>query len=140
GRSQNGAGAWSTKGDRLAYGSTRRKGTDRDVYVMNPADPKTDTRVMQVAGGGWQVLDWSPDDARLLGIEFTSITKSTLWLADVASGQKTALTNPADEISYGAGVFSADGRGVYVTTDKDSEFQRLGYIDLATKQLGALGT
>ena len=103
GRSQNGEGAWSTKGDRLAYGSTRRNGTDRDVYVMNPADPKTDSRVMQVAGGGWQVLDWSTDDTRLLVIEFTSITKSTLWLADVASGQKTALTNPAEEISYGAG-------------------------------------
>ena len=37
-------------------------------------------------------------------------------------------------------MFSADGRGVYVTTDKDSEFQRLGYIDLATKQLTPLAT
>ena len=36
------------------------------------------------------------------------------------------------------GQFSADGLGVYVTTDKDSEFQRLGYIDLATKQLTPL--
>ena len=34
GRSQNGGSAWSTKGDRLAYGSTRRNGADRDVYVM----------------------------------------------------------------------------------------------------------
>ena len=40
GRSQNGGGAWSTKGDRLAYGSTRRNGADRDLYVMNPADRK----------------------------------------------------------------------------------------------------
>ena len=53
---------------------------------------------MQVTGGGWQALDWSPDDSRLLVIEFTSITKSTLWLVDVASGQKTALTNPAEEV------------------------------------------
>ena len=54
GRSQNGGAAWSTKGDRLAYGSTRRNGADRDLYVMNPADPKTDKLVMQVTGGGWQ--------------------------------------------------------------------------------------
>jgi dipeptidyl aminopeptidase/acylaminoacyl peptidase len=140
GRSQNGAGAWSTKGDRLAYGSTRRNGTDRDVYVMNPADPKTDTRVLQVTGGGWQALDWSPDDTRLLVVEYTSITKSTLWLVDVAGGQKTALTNPAEDVAYGAGLFSADGRGVFVTTDKDSEFQRLGYVDLGTKQLTPLAT
>ena len=134
------APSWSTKGDRLAYGSTRRNGADRDLYVMNPADPKTDKLVMQVTGGGWQAIDWSPDDSRLLVVEFASITKSTLWVVDAANGQKTALTNPAEEVSYGAGVFSADGRGVYVTTDKDSEFQRLGYIDLATKQLTPLAT
>jgi len=29
---------------------------------------------------------------------------------------------------------SKDGKGIYVTTDKDSEFHRLSYIDLATKQ------
>ncbi len=41
GRSQNGGAVWSTRGDRLTYGSTRRNGADRDVYVMNPADPNT---------------------------------------------------------------------------------------------------
>ena len=30
--------------------------------------------------------------------------------------------------------FSKDGKGIYVTTDKDSEFHRLAYLDLATKQ------
>src|SRR5688572_26970638 len=84
GRSQNGGAAWSSKGDRLAYGSTRRNGADRDLYVMDPADPKSDKRVMQVTGGGWQALDWSPDDSRLLVIEFASISKSTLWLVDTA--------------------------------------------------------
>ena len=28
-----------TQGDRLAYGSTRRNGADRDIYVMDPKDP-----------------------------------------------------------------------------------------------------
>jgi dipeptidyl aminopeptidase/acylaminoacyl peptidase len=138
GRSQNGGVVWSSKGDRLAYGSTRRNGADRDLCVMNPADSKTDKPVMQVTGGGWQALDWSRDDTRLLVIEFASIAKSTLWLVDAGSGQKTALTNPSEDVSYGAGKFAADGRGVYVTTDKDSEFQRLGYIDLATGQLTPL--
>jgi dipeptidyl aminopeptidase/acylaminoacyl peptidase len=140
GRSQNGGVVWSSKGDRIAYGSTRRNGADRDLYVMNPADPGSDRRLMQVTGGGWQTLDWSPDDSRLLVIEFASIAKSTLWLVDTGSGQKTALTNPSEEVSYGAGKFAADGRGVYVTTDKDSEFQRLGYIDLATRQLTPLAS
>ncbi|MGH9308147.1 MAG: S9 family peptidase [Vicinamibacterales bacterium] len=138
GRSQNGGLSWSTKGDRLAYGSTRRNGADRDIHVMNPAEPKRDRLVMQGTGGGWFVADWSPDDAKLLVAEFVSIAKSNLWIVDAATGEKTALTNPAEAVSYGDARFSADGRGVYVTTDKDSEFQRLAYIDLGTKQLSPL--
>jgi len=33
GKSQNGGWVWSRKGDRIAYGSTRRNGQDRDLYV-----------------------------------------------------------------------------------------------------------
>jgi len=58
GRSQNGAPRWNRKGDRFAYASTRRNGADRDVYVMNALEPKSDRSVMQVTGGGWQPLDW----------------------------------------------------------------------------------
>src|SRR5687767_9046984 len=101
GRSQNGGVVWSNRGNLLAYGSTRRNGTDRDIYVMNPADPKSDRRLLQVTGGGWQAADWSPDDTRLLVVEFESISKSALWLVDVATGQKTALTDPAETVSYG---------------------------------------
>jgi dipeptidyl aminopeptidase/acylaminoacyl peptidase len=36
--------------------------------------------------------------------------------------------------------FAKDGKGIYVTTDKDSEFQRLAYFDLATKQTKFLTT
>ena len=140
GRSQNGGIAWSTKGDRMAYGSTRRNGADRDVYVMNPADPASDRRVMEVTGGGWFTADWSPDDAKLLVLEYVSVSKSTLWIVDAATGAKTALTDPAGNVSYSGAEFSADGRGVYVTTDRDSEFQRLGYLDLATRAFTPLTT
>lgn len=137
GRSQNGSIAWSTRGDRIAYGSTRRNGADRDLYVMDPRSPKTDRIVLQVSGGGWSVTDWSPDDTTLLVDETLSISKTRLWLVDVRSGQKTALT-PDEDVSYGQSAFSRDGRGVYVTTDKGSEFLRLAYIDIATKALTPL--
>ncbi|MGH9374160.1 MAG: alpha/beta fold hydrolase [Vicinamibacterales bacterium] len=140
GRSQNGGVAWNTRGDRLAYGSTRRNGADRDVYVVNPAEPKSDKLLTQVSGGGWFAVDWSPDDAKLLLFQYVSIAKSSLWIVDVATGQKTALTDAAESVAYGGAEFSTDGRGVYVTTDKGSEFQRLGYIDLKTRQLTPLTT
>jgi len=55
---------------------------------------------------------------------------------DAATGEKTELTprNTSEKVSYGQGRFSKDGKRIYVTTDKDSEFHRLSYIDLATKQ------
>jgi dipeptidyl aminopeptidase/acylaminoacyl peptidase len=138
GRSQNGGMVWSRKGDRVAYSSTRRNGTDRDVYVMNPSDPKSDRLVLQVSGGGWGPLDWSPNDSRLLVGEYLSVNRSTIWIVDVATGNKTALTDPSEPVAYGGAEYAADGRGVYVSTDKNSEFQHLAYIDTATKAISPL--
>ncbi|MCY7351348.1 MAG: S9 family peptidase [Cytophagaceae bacterium] len=135
GRSQNDGPTWSPSGSRIAYGSTRRNGGDRDVYVMNPLDPKSDRLVLQVQGGGWGAIDWSPDEKQVLVSEYLSVNESHLYLVDVASGQKTELTPRSETgVAYGGGVFSKDGKGIFLTTDKDSEFQRLAYLDLATKK------
>jgi dipeptidyl aminopeptidase/acylaminoacyl peptidase len=137
GRSQNDVGAWSHSGDRLAYATTRRNGTDRDIHVMNPLDPKSDRAILQVAGGGWSVYDWSPDDATVVVAEDISITESHLWLVNVATGQKTELSQ-GEKAAYGYAQFNREGRGLYVATDKGSEFLRLNYLDLATRALTPL--
>jgi dipeptidyl aminopeptidase/acylaminoacyl peptidase len=136
GKSRNSLGAWSNAGDRMAYGSTRRTGRDVDFWVTKPSEPREDRLLAQNDGGGWEVLDWSPDDRNLLVLEEVSINQSFLWLVDATTGAKTALTphDKADLIAYLGGSFSRDGKGVYVTTDKDCEFRRLAFIDLATKQ------
>jgi dipeptidyl aminopeptidase/acylaminoacyl peptidase len=136
GKSRNTGGAWSHAGDRLIYSSTRRNGRDADQYIINPADPKTDRMLLQLDGGGWRVGDWSPDDKNALLFEFVSANESYLWIVDTATGVKTIFTpkGGATKIAYGGASFSKDGRGIYATTDKDSEFQRLAYIDLQTKQ------
>ena len=136
GKSRNTGGAWSHAGDRLVYSSTRRNGRDADQYIINPADPKTDRMLLQLDSGGWGVGDWSPDDKKVLLFEFVSANESYLWIVDVATGEKTLFTpkGGAMKIAYGGAAFSRDGRGIYATTDKDSEFQRLAYIDLQTKQ------
>jgi dipeptidyl aminopeptidase/acylaminoacyl peptidase len=136
GKARNLMGPWSSGGDQIAYMSTRRTGKDTDLWVMNPADPKSDRLLLQLAGGGWQPEDWSPDDKKILLLEELSINESYLWLVDTATGQKKELTprNMTEKVSYGEARFSKDGKGIYVTTDKDSEFHRLAYIDLETKQ------
>ena len=136
GKSRNLMGPFSSAGDRIAYMSTRRTGKDTDLWVMNPADPKSDHLLTQLVGGGWQPLDWSPDDKKLLLLEELSINESYLWLVDTATGERTALTprDAREKVSYGEARFSKDGKGIYVTTDRDSEFHRLAYVDLATEQ------
>ena len=56
---------------------------------------------------------------------------------DSSTGDKTLLTpkGGAEKIYYGSAKFSKDGKGIYVPTDKDSEFQRLAYMDLSSKKL-----
>jgi dipeptidyl aminopeptidase/acylaminoacyl peptidase len=136
GKSRNIDPIWSYAGDKLAYGSTRRTGNDVDLYVINPADPKSDHLLAQLQGGGWSPLDWSPDGQKILTNEGISANESYVWLVDATSGEKTLLTPKGGDvkIAYNGGRFSKDGKGIYVTTDKDSEFLRLTYIDLATKQ------
>jgi Tol biopolymer transport system component len=136
GKSRNLPGPWSSDGDRIAYMSTRRTGKDTDLWAMNPDDPQTDHLLTQLAGGGWQPEDWSPDDKKIILKEEISINESYLWLVDTTTGEKIELTprNAAEKVSYGEARFSKDGKGIYITTDRDSEFRRLAYLDLATKQ------
>ena len=136
GKSRNVGTVWSSSGNWLAYGSTRRNSRDVDIYLVNPSDPKTTRMLLQVEGGGFGALDFSPDDKRLLVQEGVSANESYLWLADTQTGEKTLITpkGGAGKVHYGGGQFSKDGRGLYTTTDKDSEFHRLAYVDLATKQ------
>lgn len=135
GKSRNTGRLWSHGGKWLAYGSTRRTGDDVDLYVVDPSDPKTDRRLMELRGGGWQAADWSPDDRRLVVFEYISINESYIWLADAATGEKTLLTPKGgkEKVAWLDAKFSKDGKGLYVTTDKDSQFQRLAYMDLASK-------
>jgi dipeptidyl aminopeptidase/acylaminoacyl peptidase len=136
GKSRNSSPTWSNKGDRIAYTSTRRNGADTDVYIQSPTDPKTDRLLAELKGGGWDVVDWSPDDKQLLVIEGISVNESYLWIFDAQTGAKKEITprpaEGAEKISYSAAFFAKDGRGLFVTTDRDSEFQRLAYIDLAS--------
>ena len=136
GASRNTGAVWSHAGDRIAYGSTRRNRNDVDFFVMDPANPKTDKLLVQNQGGGWSVADWSSDDKQLLALESISINEGYVWLVDVGSGQKELVTpkSGTEKIAYEPVAFSKDGKGIYVLTDRGSEFMRLAYLDRASKE------
>jgi dipeptidyl aminopeptidase/acylaminoacyl peptidase len=135
GKSRNLLGSWSSGGDQIAYVSTRRTGQDTDLWVMNPADRKSDHLLTQLKGGGWDPVDWSPDDKNILLQEEISINETYLWLVNTATGEKTAITprDTKENVSYASARFSKDGKGIYVTSDQGSEFQRLALMDMSGK-------
>lgn len=139
GKSRNTEPVWSNRGDRFIYSSNRRNGTDTDLYVVDPAHASS-TRLLAQDSGYLKVFDWSPDDKLALFYNWLSANESYLYTVDVTSGEKTLLTSKsgAEKVAYDFAQFSQDGKGVYLTTDRDSEFLRLGYMDLASKKLTVL--
>jgi len=124
GRSQNGGIEWSARGDRIAYGSTRRNGADRDLYIMDPLDPKTDRLVLQVSGGGWSVLDWSPDDRGLLANRRIRLHQRE---PPLAPGSPDGREVPAHRARLGTGLLSQRPvqQGWYGTLPDDGQGLRV---------------
>lgn len=133
GKSRNSLGVWNRDHTLMAYTSTRKNGTTSDLYVIDPADPKSDKFVCDL-GAGWAVADWSHDGSKLLVGEAVSINENYLWLIDVKTGVKTAIIERGmDKVAYAGGKFSKDGKSIYTTSDRGSEFRRLIRMDLVAK-------
>ncbi|MGO8795488.1 MAG: S9 family peptidase [Candidatus Sulfotelmatobacter sp.] len=140
GKSRNTDPHWSYQGDRIAYGSTQRTGKDVDIWMVNASDPASARMVAQMVGGGWSPADWSPDGKQLLVMNYVSAAESYVWLVDVASGKKELLTPKAgsETVAYSNARFAKNGKGVYFTSDQDSEFERLVYLDLSSRKITVL--
>jgi dipeptidyl aminopeptidase/acylaminoacyl peptidase len=138
GKSRNTGVLFNHRGTFAAYMSTRRNGRDMDLYLLDPGNPSAEKRGLELTGA-WAPLDWSPDDSRLLLLEEISVNETYLHLFDAASGREELLTpKGAEKVSYRAALWSHDGKGFYVISDRNSEFQRLLYYDLATKTFSPL--
>lgn len=124
GKSRNTGALWSRRGDVYAFTTTRRNGKDSDIHVAGieggPSRPLVERE------GSWSVLDWSPDDRRLLVMRYISITESELYLVTVATGAITRFHPTATPVSFSAAAFAADG-GIWYVSDEGSEFQQLRY-------------
>ena len=143
GRSRNTFALWSNSGDRFAYSSTGNDGRNWDIVIADPDDPAAE-RILVSGAGTLFPLDWSPDDRNLLVTRFVSSGESNHLVVDVETGAQTPILpigGPSDEmetIAFGGGVFSGDGKGIYLTSDEGSDFRHLRYYDLVTGRTTAL--
>ncbi|TSC23936.1 alpha/beta fold hydrolase [Corallococcus sp. Z5C101001] len=119
----------SRDGRWLAYAGTGRNGKDTDVYVAPTADPKQAKRVTE-ADGSWAPLDFSEDGSKLLVRQFRAADDSDLSVVDLKTNARTQLTPKEGKGSLEAAVFTQDGQGVYVATDRYSDFSQLYRLPL----------
>jgi dipeptidyl aminopeptidase/acylaminoacyl peptidase len=122
---------WSRQGKWLAYDSAERNGRDRDLYVIQPSDPRTKRRLAEF-DGPYSPQDWSPDGTSLLANEILSNSETYLWRVDVKTGEKRALTpRSGDRVAWYNARFSSDGKRVYAISDRGSGEPRIWRCDVA---------
>jgi dipeptidyl aminopeptidase/acylaminoacyl peptidase len=135
GKSKNGAPRWSNSGREVAFFSTARDGRSYDIYIV---DPESDAAPrLALAGdnsGAWSVLDWSPDDTKLLVLKEVSIAEGYLYLVDLGSGQKREVEPAPSKVGIAGAQFARDGQSVFLISDRDSEFFRLRRVNLFTPE------
>ncbi len=128
---------WRRDGRLLAYTAQpvdragRGRAADTEIRLVDPAHPASDRRLARLPGGGWYGMRFSEDGRHLALIEYRSAADSRIWVVDAASGKRRRVTPVGRRpVSYGEPRFSGDGRGLFATSDRGSEFKRLVYIPL----------
>ena len=134
GKSLNGAPLWSNSGREVAFFSTARDGRSFDIDIVDPESGNLPRLALAGDGGGavWSALDWSPDDSKLLVLKEVSAAEGYLYIVDLASGQKREIEPSPAKVGIVGAKFTRDGQGVYLISDRESEFARLRYINLFT--------
>jgi dipeptidyl aminopeptidase/acylaminoacyl peptidase len=135
GKGLHGEPVWSHDGRRVAFHGTGRDGVSYDLFIAEPANNVPPRLVFNGFQKNWSVEDWSPDDSKLLISNFVSANESHLFVMDIATAALTPVSEGKDiedVASVSDAKFTADGRGVFLITNRGSEFEQLVRIDLAT--------
>jgi dipeptidyl aminopeptidase/acylaminoacyl peptidase len=128
GKSRNEINAWSNDGSLLGFSSTRRNGADTDLYVMDPRKPASSRMVAQVKGGGWAIAGFAPDKRTAYAMNYKSVQHVDPYRLDLTSGKLSPIGDLAADVAYGGLQVAPDG-ALWVTSDRQSEFHRLGRLN-----------
>ena len=148
-RRKNDAESFTHARDRLLVAITdvdangRRESPTTDVAILDPLDQKT-RKITTLPGTGWGNFSFSFDDKRVAFLEFKSVNETYVWVMDVATGARRRVlpaegTTPGQPIATVDLNFARDGKGLFLATDRDSEFRKLAYFDLDSGKLEYFG-
>ena len=130
GKSIAGSALWSSSGREIAFSVIARDTGSCDIDVV---DPDSGALPRLAAGNECaDLLDWSPDDRKLLLRRHVSAYEESLVILDLGTGQKREVEPSAAKGAVANAKFSRDGTGVYFISNRDGDHARLRYVNVFT--------
>jgi len=137
-----GAAGWSPDGARITYASNARDRRYFDVYerhIESGQSAATDgePRLLLQQDGTIYATGYSPEGRFVLVQRAESNIRNALLLVDTATGETRMLTaeGGTGPAWHAAPHFTADGRGLYLLSDRDRDHLALAWLDLATTEM-----
>jgi len=127
-----GGALWSSSGHEIAFSVIARDSGSCDIDIIDP-----DSGALPRLAAGNECadpLDWSPDDRKLLLRRRVSAYEESLYILDLATGQKREVEPSAAKGAIANAKFSRDGTGVYFISNRDGDHARLRYVNLFTAE------
>jgi len=121
-------GDFDDDGSRFVYASTKRNGTDFDIYVADTES--SESRRVYEGKFGFFARAWQPGGSLVLVSETRGEDANDLHLLDVETGALETLFSPEVPARYGSFAWAPDGSGFYMVTNHEREFRAVGFYDL----------
>jgi dipeptidyl aminopeptidase/acylaminoacyl peptidase len=128
---------WSPDGKRIVYASNVRDARFFDLYERAVDDLAQEPRLLLRHDGTNYPAGYSPDGRSVLVLRMHSNMSNDLILVDTTSGEARQLTPEitADPARHASPQWSADGRGLYLLSDRGRQFLSPAWLDLATGEM-----
>ena len=128
GKDNNWLYGFSHDGGRLSLASNRDDPNAMHAYLYDLASGELELAARNPGIGG--LTDLSRDRRRGVLYRMESRSDDNLWLIDLASGGEALLTPHEPPGSFGGGLFSPDGRSVYLVSNKDRDLTAFARVRL----------
>lgn len=134
GRFKNAHLLWNHAGNQFAYASTRNNQIDHHVFLHSLNNGQREQLLFE-GEGYWYPIDWSGDDEWLTIGNYQSISKSSVYLLHINSGELIPVGQPDLDSASRGGFWDKNDQGVFFTSDDNSQFQQLYYFNLSTRTI-----